>query len=241
MIPTSKPSIVALIPARAGSKRVPGKAIKPLGGKPLIRWTVEAAESSGIFQDVLVCSDDVRIDTASGARAYFKRPLIADAQPDVEWILEFLGLQGWPGYDAFAILRPTSPFRTADTIRRAWQQFQDQQPCDSIRAVQPVREHPGKMWQILADGTMTPIMPYRDGQTPWHSKPTQTLPKCYVQNASLEIAWTKTVRELGTISGERIMPFFTEGDEGFDINTPEDWADAERLMAERHQPLEYLG
>ena len=72
--------------------------------------------------------------------------------------------------------------------------------------------------------------PYLQGGQPWHSLPTQTLWKVYVQNASLEIAWTRVLQEHGNISGNRIMPFFTEGYEGFDFNTEDDWILAEALL-----------
>lgn len=249
------PSIVALIPARAGSKRVPGKNIKRLGGKPLIAWTIEAAETSGIFDQIIVSTNNR--DAAEIAMEYraswsWRDPAHAtDDAPDICWVTQLV--EHFPiRADAFAILRPTSPFRTADTIRRAWWQFQGSE-SDSIRAVQPVKEHPGKMWQCegvymhpLIDATWPPVAPgYQPMVTPdsrpWHSQPTQTLPTVYVQNASLEIAWTYVVKAFGTISGRRVRPFFTEGIEGFDINTPEDWARAEQIMADQHQPLHYLG
>jgi CMP-N,N'-diacetyllegionaminic acid synthase len=236
------PSIVALIPARAGSKRIPGKNTKLLGGKPLIQWTIEAAHASEVFARIYVFTEDygiaqtVMTRTSVGVRMRSAASALDDAA-DIVWVREALQTLGWnEGItpDAFAILRPTSPFRTADTIRRAWQKFQESQPCDSLRAVRPVREHPGKMWTWdTKKNRLMPIMPYKhpDG-TPWHSSPTQTLKPMYVQNASLEIAWTKTVTETGTISGDHIVPFFTTGIEGVDLNTPEDWAEAERLVAE---------
>lgn len=246
------PSIVALIPARAGSKRVPGKNTRLLAGKPLLAYTIEAAQQSGIFCDVAVSSDDERAwDICLHYSTHLiERPerLATDGSPDIDWVRH--ALEDYKA-DAFAILRPTSPFRTAETIRRAWEQFQVNQPCHSMRAVQPVKEHPGKMWQVL-NGRLTPLIgrewpaAYEDYQgfktrvdAPWHSQPTQMLPQVYVQNASLEIAWSYVVPAFDTISGNRIMAFFAEGDEGFDINTEADWMEAERRML--HQPVEYLG
>jgi CMP-N,N'-diacetyllegionaminic acid synthase len=228
------PSIVALIPARAGSKRIKGKNTKLLGGKPLIQWTIEAAQASGIFDQIFVCSDDAALMTYVIGRQAVLMPRAdaSDDQPDIIWVRDVLSRM--TPRDAFAILRPTSPFRTADMIRRAWQNFQESQPCDSLRAVRPVREHPGKMWTLDAKkNRLMPIMPYKhpDG-TPWHSSPTQTLKPVYVQTASLEIAWTKTVTETGTISGDHIVPFHCDYLEGVDLNTMDDWREAERLIAE---------
>ena len=82
---------------------------------------------------------------------------------------------------------------------------------------------------------MTPLLPFAPGKQPWHSSQYQALPKIYVQNASLEMAWTRVVHDSRTIAGEVVMPFFTEGYEGFDINDPNDWRDAEYLLADRYR------
>ncbi|HEY7187681.1 MAG TPA: acylneuraminate cytidylyltransferase family protein [Vicinamibacterales bacterium] len=231
------PSIVALIPARGGSKRVPGKNVRPLGGHPTLAYTIAAAADSGIFDAVLVSTDSE--DVAAVARHYgaevpFLRPaaLATDTSPDIEWLeytLEELRARGRT-WDCFSLLRPTSPFRTADTIRRAWARFTAQQGVDSLRAVEQCAQHPGKMWIVRGD-RMLPLLPF-GGEQPWHSTPYQALPPVYVQNASLEIAWTRIVRERRTIAGDVLVPFLTEGYEGFDINDAYDWMVAERLVAD---------
>jgi len=225
--------VVALIPARAGSKRVPGKNTRLLGGVPLITWTIRAAQESGIFERIVVSSDDqVAWDaaTACGVRINIRKPEhAADHAADILWVREELSVSR--EWHSFAILRPTSPFRAADTIRRAYKQFTTSE-VHSIRAVEPVRQHPGKMWWWGGVGTcLTPVCDAkRSDGTPWHSCPTQTLPTAYVQNASLEMAWTYVVQSFGTISGRKIAPFFTKDYEGFDINTEDDWREAERLV-----------
>ncbi len=220
------PSMVALIPARAGSKRCPGKNSRQLGGKPLIQWTVETAEASGVFANIVVCSDAIDIIVSSGHGTFWLRETARDDQPDIVWVSQFLAQNA---YDAFAILRPTSPFRTAETIRRAWAQF-SYGAFDSLRAIEPVTEHPGKMWRLDGDVMHSLLDGSVDG-VPWHSCPTQTLPPVYRQNASLELAWTKTVRDSGTIAGNIVAPFFTYGLEGFDVNTEDDFAQAEAIVA----------
>ena len=226
------PSIVALIPARAGSRRIKHKNVRELGGKPLLQWTINGAKESGLFGDILLCTDSQEygeLGKSFGA-TFCRRPSSADDEADIVWVKQALRLVH---YDAFAILRPTSPFRTPDTIRRAWQHFLDNQPCDSLRAVEPVRQHPGKMW-VIRQSRLLPLLPWENEASPWHSSATQTLPPVYVQNASLEIAWVKTVLKQGTIAGTNVLPFMTEGMEGFDINDLEDWERAERLAAARH-------
>jgi CMP-N,N'-diacetyllegionaminic acid synthase len=223
----------------------------------MLAYTIAAAADSGVFDGVIVSTDSD--DVAAVARQYgaevpFLRPaaLATDTSPDIEWLdytLEELRARGRT-WDCFSLLRPTSPFRTADTIRRAWARFTAQQGVDSLRAVEKCAQHPGKMWIVRGD-RMFPLLPFslnwteprsgdvspkprsgESGEQPWHSTPYQALPPVYVQNASLEIAWTRVVRERGTIAGDVLVPFVTEGYEGFDINDAYDWMVAERLLAD---------
>jgi CMP-N-acetylneuraminic acid synthetase len=241
------PSAVALIPARLGSKRVPGKNIRALAGHPMLAYTIAPAVESGVFSSVMVSTDSEEIAAIArhyGAEVPFLRPaaFAGDTSPDIEWLehhLTELRAAG-RGWDAFSLLRPTSPFRSADMIRRAFARFASQSGADSLRAVEKCTQHPGKMWVIRGD-RMFPLMPLElaapkphggEGGQPWHSTPYQALPLVYVQNASLEIAWTRVVFERRTIAGDTIVPFVTEGHEGFDINDPYDWMVAERLIAD---------
>jgi N-acylneuraminate cytidylyltransferase len=228
---------VALIPARAGSRRVTGKNVRPLGGHPLIAYTIAAARASGVFARVVVSTDSP--EYAAIARHYeaevpeLRPAAMAGAlSPDIEWVAFTLDRLRDAGsrYDCFCLLRPTSPFRTADTIRRAWRTFLDDRRVDSLRAVELCRQHPGKMW-VRRGERLLPLLPLGPAEQPWHSSQYQALPEVYVQNGSLEIAWCRVVTEGRTIAGETLRPFFTEGHEGFDINRPEDWAAAEGLVA----------
>src|SRR3954471_12645830 len=119
-------SAVALVPARAGSQRVPGKNTRELAGHPLLAYSIAAALQSGCFDAAVVSTDSA--ETAEVARRYGgaglgPRPaeMATATSPDVEWVRHELRALAAAGRraDAFAILRPTSPFRTADTIRRA--------------------------------------------------------------------------------------------------------------------------
>jgi N-acylneuraminate cytidylyltransferase len=233
----SRPSIVALIPARAGSKRVPHKNIRPLGGHPLIAYTIASALDSGVFQRVVVSTDSEQFAEVArhyGADVPFLRPaeFAGDTSPDVEWIEYTLARLAREGehYACFSILRPTSPFRKPETIRRAWTEFLAEEGVDSLRAVEKCRQHPAKMW-IVRGRRMSPLLPFGPAEQPWHSSQYPSLPLVYVQNASLEIAWTRVVTEGRTIAGNVLMPFLTEGDEGLDVNDPSDWFHAEHLLA----------
>jgi CMP-N-acetylneuraminic acid synthetase len=227
------PEAIALIPARAGSKRVPGKNVRQFGGHPLIAYTIAAALDSGVFSRVIVSTDSPAVAELCrhyGAEVPFLRPVefAGDKSPDIEWIRHTLGRLQAEGSAAevFSILRPTSPFRQPETIRRAWAQFLTVPTADSLRAVEPCQQHPGKMW-VLEGELMRPLLDDGGARPPWHSTPYQALPLVHAQNASLEIAWIRVPLEQGTIAGRHVIPFLTEGDEGYDINMPDDWLVAE--------------
>jgi N-acylneuraminate cytidylyltransferase len=231
-----QPTIVGLIPARAGSKRVPQKNIRLLAGHPLIAYTIAAALESEVFSDVIVSTDSeqyVEIARYYGAEVPFLRPseLAGDVSPDIEWLaytLEKLAENGRK-YDCFSILRPTSPFRLPQTIQRAWQVFLTEEGVDSLRAVEKCRQHPGKMW-VVRRRRMVPLLPLSPPEQPWHSSQYQSLPEVYIQNASLEIAWSNIVFQDETIAGTVLVPFFTENYEGFDVNSAYDWHMAQHLV-----------
>ena len=232
-----EPKAVALIPARSGSVRVPHKNIRPLNGHPLIAYTIAAARESGVFQAVVVSTDSedyARIARHYGAEVPFLRdPAMAGStSPDIEWVLHALQALADQGrrFEVFSILRPTSPFRKPETIGRAWQAFLGAEGADSLRAVEKVEQHPGKMW-VVRGGRMTPLLPLTPEDAPWHSQQKAALPEVYVQNASLEMAWIEMANRTRSIAGTVLVPFFTEGDEGVDINGEYDWLYAEYLLA----------
>lgn len=224
------PSIIALIPARAGSKRVPSKNIRLLNGHPLLAYAIATALEADIFNAIAVSSDDpetIEIARSYGATNLILRPseMALDHSPDIDWVrhaVESLRLDT----DAFCILRPTSPFRRGDWVKRAWDYFRDA-GGHSLRAMRPVSEHPGKMWRIVGD-TALPLLPFAGTLAPWHSSPTQELPRLYVQTAALEIAWTEVLyRREPSISGSIVVPWVggadEDGCEGIDINSEVDW------------------
>ena len=229
----SPPSVIALIPARRGSLRVKGKNIRPLMGHPLIGYTIAAARNSGIFDRIIVstdCPETQQIAIDYGAEAPFLRPeaFASAVSIDVEWITHaFDNID--TDFDAFAILRPTSPLRTAATIQRAWKEFLAQDGIDSIRAVELCQQHPGKMWRIEKD-RLTPFIPQDEMDVALHAKQYQDLPEVYVQNSSLEIAWKRVIPETNSREGRVIAPFITEGFEGLAIDYEHDWFLCEHLV-----------
>lgn len=224
---------VAFIPARSGSKRVKDKNIRVLNGHPLIAYTISSAISSNIF-DSIVCATDSEeyADIAKyyGAEVPFlrKSSISGDNSPDIEWVLYMLQKLKDSGkeYDIFSILRPTSPFRSSNEIKNAWKLFYKNKQCDSLRAIEKCKNHPGKMWTIKKN-KMIPLIPKSINGIPWHSSQYSSLPEVFSQNASLEIAWTNTALNKNSIAGEQICPFHSTDLNGFDINSEEDWLLAE--------------
>jgi CMP-N,N'-diacetyllegionaminic acid synthase len=234
---SAKPSAIALIPARSGSKRVPHKNIARLNGHPLIAYTISTARQSGVFDAVVVSTDSEEYAAVArhyGAEVPFLRPatMSGDISPDIEWVQHALQTLAALGrtYEAFSLLRPTSPCRKPETIRRAWAQFVAEAGVDSLRAVEKCEQHPGKMW-IVRGMRMHPLLPMGPETVPYHSTQYAGLPLVYVQNASLEIAWTRVALEMNSIAGEVLTPFLTIGDEGFDVNRPDDWRLLEAALA----------
>lgn len=231
-----KQSSVAFIPARSGSKRIPNKNICLIDGHPMLAYSIRAAIDSGVF-DSVVCATDSELyaDIARyyGAEVPFLREaeISGDKSPDIDWVMWMLNrlLERDREFEIFSILRPTSPFRLPKSILKAWNCFLKEPKADSLRAVQKCKQHPGKMWTIEGN-FMAPLLPNKNGATPWHSCQYAALPEIYEQNASLEIAWSRVVFEEKSIAGEVIIPFISENYEGYDINEPEDLWLIERFM-----------
>jgi CMP-N,N'-diacetyllegionaminic acid synthase len=227
------PSAVALVPARAGSERVPGKNVRELAGHPLIAYSIAAARESGVFGAIIVSTDSEEIAEVArryGAEVPGLRPqeLATGTSPDIEWVRQVMAGRD---EEIFGILRPTSPFRSAGTVRRAFECLVELgERADSIRAVELVRQHPGKMW-VLEGDLMRPFADQPAEGVPFHSMQYQALPQVYVQNSSLELAWSRVLEGRPSIAGQRVAPFLTEGLEGLTIDYPQDFERAERLVA----------
>jgi len=215
--------MVGLIPARAGSKRIPGKNIKPFFGHPLIAYTIQAAKDSCIFSDIYVSTEACvtgEIAQKYGAKWIIRPPMYAvDLSPDAEWINHaFTKIEP----DDFMILRPTSPFRTAETIKRAaggWKHI-----C--LKAVKKITERPEKMWELVSIADIDLMKSYKKGGYKHLLQSNSFDRELFIQAGCLEI------RPFSNSNGEAFIyqSFFTVGYEGVDINTPDDWLFAEMLV-----------
>ena len=242
----SSPAAVAFVPARSGSERVPQKNVRPLAGHPLLAYAIETALRSDCFERVVVSTDSDEIAAVArwyGAEVPFLRPgeYATSTSPDIEWLahtLEHLPER----YELFALIRATNPFRGPDVVRRGLDQLLATPEADSLRAVELVKQHPGKMWLLADDArTMTPLLDQTHLDVAWHAGQYQALPEVYAQNSALEIAWTRVVTETRTREGNVLAPFLTQALEGFNVDDEEDWERAERLAAGGQAALPEVG
>ena len=232
------PSVVALIGARSGSERVPGKNVRLLAGHPLLAYAIETARQSGVFERIVVSTDSEEIARSHAGTA----PTSRSSAPTSMRPRRRPTSNGSPGrsprlgerYDLFAIVRATNPFRGPEVIRGGFEQLLATPEADSIRAVERVKQHPGEDVGARREGrTMMPLLDQSHLDVAWHAGQYQALPPVYVQNSALEIAWTRVVAETGTREGRVLAPFLTEGYEGCNIDDEDYFAFAETLVAAR--------
>ena len=219
--------LIALIPARFGSERIKDKNIINLFGHPLIAYAINAAIKTKIFDKILVSTDSLKykkIAEKYGAEIPFLRPkkISKSFSSDYEWVNYTLKKleKNDQKFTHFFILRPTNPLRSHNTICNAWNIFKKNK-ADSLRAVEYVKQHPGKMW-LKKGKFIKPLLNFKVKKQPSFNNQIKVLPKILVQNASLEISKTEVLKKYKTITGKKILPFFSPSMEGFDINYPED-------------------
>ncbi len=230
--------ILAFIPARGGSKRVPKKNIKLLCGKPLIAYTIEAAKRSRYINRIVVSTDSEEIASVArehGAEIPFLRPTSISRSDSTE--MEFFqhALDWFSRHenyepDLIVLLYPTSPLRKTDSIDRAIEEMLKHPEADSLRSVRLCSEHPYKMW-VIEGGYLKPFV---KGQEPnVHTLAYHLLPQVYIQNASIYITKPSTIRNKKSPTGDVIIPFVMDEIESIDINTPLDFKLAEIILKEK--------
>ena len=217
--------MIALIPARSGSKRIKDKNIRDFCGKPLIAWTIQKAFKAG-FTDVILSSDSdefFKIGYKYGPITFLQRPseLSEDGSPDKIWIDHALGIIGKKD---FAILRPTNPFRSVWFIQQAVKLFNDHPEASEVRAIRETTEHPYKMW-IAVGQTIEPLFPVTA-----YRFPTNRMCPIFVQGAGIEIRRPD--------SQGPVIPIFANQIEGMDLDTEEQWDYCESLVKQGKVKLE---
>lgn len=228
--------MIALIPAKTGSKRIPNKNFKLLGGKPLLNWTVDAALDAGFEPEgIFVCTNDpVAVGDCYPGNVHIieqPHPLHRDDCCDIEILNDVCEQLDLSRGDELCYLRPTSPFRDAQSIREALDRWETiKHDYDSMRAIRRASECPWKMWRFAEDTYEIDPITSVAAKKHLHSRPTQTLEDAWVQTAGLEVLKVSTILDLGTIAGNRIAGFPLGYPQALDLNTEADWEHAERLL-----------
>jgi CMP-N-acetylneuraminic acid synthetase len=228
--------ILAIIPARGGSKRVPNKNIKELGGKPLIAYSIDHAKQSKYITRTIVSTDSpeiLEIAKSFGAEAPFLRPeeLAQDSTPDLPVFQHaLLWMKENENYvpDIVVQLRPTSPLRKVEDVDRAIELLINNPEADSVRTVIEPVSSPYKMYKIDDAGFLDPLIKTED-KSEVYNQPDQQLPKVYRHIGTADVIWSKTILENNQMSGKKILPLIL--DKAYSgINTPEDWGFYEFLI-----------
>ena len=209
----ARPDVLALIPARGGSKSVPRKNLLVLGGKPLIAHSIAQALASRHITRTIVSTDDAEIAAVArqwGAEVPFMRPaeFAGDLSLDLDVFRHALGwLRDREGYapDVVVHLRPTGPARRVVLVDDAIAQLLARPDADSLRSVSLPIQSPYKMWRIHEDW-LEPLVEV-PGVREAHSRPRQSLPPVYWQNGYVDVLRPRAVMEQGTMAGRRVLPF----------------------------------
>lgn len=228
--------VLALIPARGGSKGIPRKNLLDIGGKPLIAWSILHALESDRIDRVIVSTDDEEIAAAArdyGADVPFLRPaeFAGDLSPDVDVFRHALTwLDERERYRPSMVvhLRPTGPVRRIADIDAAIDLMVARPGADALRSVSMAHQTPYKMWRLTGDGLMEPLM-VLPGVTDCQSRPRQTLPSAYWQNGYVDIVRPRAVLETSSMWGETVIPFIVETGI-FDLDYPEDIHPVEQAL-----------
>ncbi len=232
-------TVLGVILARGGSKRIPRKNVKLLAGKPLITYTIEAAKASSYLDRTILSSDDeeaIAIARSHGIDVPFIRPaeLAADTVTDfpvfehaLAWLKEHEGYEP----DIVVQLRPTSPLRETQHIDAAIELLAAHPEADSVRTVAEPEQSPYKMYSIGTNGLLEPLLRI-EGVPESFNLPGQKLPKAYKHVGYVDVMWRKTIVEKHQMTGTNILPLILPiAHSG--MNTPEDWERYEYLISKR--------
>ena len=229
----NKKKIIALIPARGGSKSLPRKNILPLNGKPLISYSIETALESKFIERVIVSTDDEEIKKIAikyGAEVPFMRPKnISDDKttdlPVFEHCIDTLKDK----IDIIVHLTPTSPIRKIEIVDAAIEKFitEIDKGATSLRSVSFPKDNPFKMWTIKNDKLIQLVKV--EGIKEPYNEPRQQLPHVYWQNGYVDITSVNTIKKHSSMSGPNIFPFVVN-EKIFDIDHLEQLKATEKFL-----------
>ena len=238
---------LVIIPARGGSKSIPRKNIKDFAGYPLIAYSIAAGLAADSISRVIVSTDDEEIAEVArnyGAEVPFLRPeeFSRDNTPDLpvfQHALEWLQSKEEYRPKIVVQLRPTSPLRRKELIDQAVLRLLERPEADSIRTICIPFQNPYKMWRISADGFMKPLLSINLPEP--YNLPRQALPEIYWQTGYVDAAWSETILDKNSMTGDAILPLVIGAEEWIDIDSPDDWVRAERLFESGEVTFDDLG
>ena len=232
--------IIAVIPARGGSKGLPGKNIRALDGHPLIAYSIAAAKQSRRINRIICTTDSPEIAATAkkyGAETPFVRPasLATDTSTDLEvfkhlliWLDENENYQP----DLLVQLRPTSPLRSKSLVDLGIEKIHQHPKADSLRSVCQAPSTPYKMWKIdKYNDTLLPLLKLEGIAEPYNS-PRQILPDIYWQTGMLDITRPRVIEKLDSMTGRVIIPLVVDRVLAVDIDTIKDFIRAEEILKE---------
>lgn len=225
--------ILGIIPARGGSKGIPGKNIKPLGGKPLLQYTAEAAAASKLLSRVILSSDDEDIlKTAKelNLEAPFIRPenISRDDTPSLEVIKHVLDLFEAENeeFEAVCLLQATTPFREKGFIDKAIQKFIEEDTDSLVSVLEvPAEYNPHWVFEAGPKGHLK----LSTGEAEIISR-RQELPKAYHRDGAIYLTKTNVLREQNSLFGRTISFIESRKELYVNIDTPADWELAEEIV-----------
>jgi len=227
--------VLGLVPARGGSKGVPGKNVRPLAGRTLLEYTARAARESGVIDRVVLSTDSADIADAgrrAGLEVPFMRPasLAADDTPMVPVIMHALSeieRYGWSP-DIIVLLQPTSPLRRPQHVRDAVNALRES-TADSVVTVVEVPRHLSPDYVMrIDDGRLQPFLPEGTGITR-----RQDARPAYSRDGTVYAFRRSTLERFGGIYGDDCRPLLIDANESLSIDSPADWDAAERALAAR--------
>ena len=241
-------NILAIIPARGGSKGIPRKNIRNFAGYPLIAWSIAAAKQAVAVTRILVSTDDGEIAAVArqfGAETPFLRPA-EFAQDNTTDLPVFIHALKWlaehEGYkpDVVAQLRPTSPIRPRGLVDKAIEILLAHPDADSVRGVVPAGQNPHKMWLLINENSPMKNLLDVDGIDEPYNAPRQILPPVYWQTGHIDAIRTATILN-GSMSGKTIYPLVIDPRYTIDIDNLQDWARYEHLVATGRLDMVWAG
>ena len=232
--------VLALIPARGGSKGIPRKNIRLFAGYPLIAWSIAAAKQAELVTRVIVSTDDEVIAAVArewGAETPFLRPneLAQDKTTDLpvfEHALKWLDAERVEGYrpDVIVQLRPTSPIRPRTMVDDAIRILLEHKDADCVRGVVPAAQNPFKMWRFNGESKpLNPLLEVEGIPEPYNA-PRQILPFVYWQTGHIDVIRDSTISQKRSLTGDVIYPLLIDPKYTVDIDTLSDWAKYEALV-----------